>query len=110
MQRKEFFPVNKTNPALTKKKLLIFAILAVPACLFLYSCIIAGGAGISGGSIFALALMWVPGLAALFAKLAVDHTLRGLGWRIHGASLPSLAAAYLVPLVLSLFSPTIITK
>lgn len=94
--------MNQTDLSLTKKKLLIFAILAVPSCLFLYSCIIASGAGISGGSVFALALMWVPGLAALAAKLAVDHTLRGIGWRIRLTGLPSLAAAYFVPLILCL--------
>ena len=80
------------------KKLLVFAALGIPACCALYAVIIAGGIGINGGSVFALALMWVPGLAALAAKLAVDHTLRGLGWRISLHSLRCLGAAYLIPL------------
>lgn len=82
----------------TKKKLLIFAAILVPVCCILYTVIIAGGIGINGGSVFALALMWVPGLAALAAKLAADHTLRGLGWRISLHSLRYLGAAYLIPL------------
>ena len=85
-----------------KKKLSLFAIFTVLPCLFLYSCIIYSGAGVNGGSVLALALMWVPGLAALITKLTVDHTVRGIGWRIHRASLHSFFAAYLLPFGLCL--------
>ena len=85
-----------------KKKLLLFAALLVPACCVLYAVIIASGIGINGGSVFALVLMWAPGLAAVVAKLAIDHTLHGLGWRFSLQSLRYLGAAYLLPLGLCL--------
>lgn len=86
----------------SKKNLYLFAIFTVLPCLFLYSCIIYSGAGVNGGSVLALALMWVPGLAALATKLTIDHSVRGIGWRIHKNSLPSFAAAYLIPFGLCL--------
>lgn len=85
-----------------KKKLSLFAIFTVLPCLFLYSCIIYSGTGVNGGSVLALALMWVPGLAAIITKLTVDHTVRGIGWRVHRASLHSFFAAYLLPFGLCL--------
>ena len=89
-------------PAASKTKLSLFAICTVLPCLFLYSCIISNGAGVHGGSVLALALMWVPGLAALVTKLTVDHSVRGIGWRIHRSALRSLLAAYLLPFGLCL--------
>lgn len=86
----------------SKKKLQLYAAILVPVCCILYAVIIAGGMGIHGGSVFALALMWVPGLAALVAKLAVDGTPCGLGWRLSRRSLRYLGAAYLIPLGLCL--------
>lgn len=86
----------------SKKKLLIYATILVPVCCILYAVIIAGGIGINGGSVFALALMWAPGLAALIAKLAVDGTPSGLGWRLSRRGLRYLGAAYLIPLGLCL--------
>ena len=86
----------------SKKNLYLFAIFTVLPCLFLYSCIIYSGAGVNGGSVLALALMWVPGLAALATKLTIDHSVRGIGWCIHKNSLPSFAAAYLIPFGLCL--------
>ena len=88
--------------ALAQKKLLLFALLLVPACLLFYFCIITSGAGVNGGSVLALALMWMPGLAALAAKLLFDHSIRGIGWRIHKGSVPAFLAAYLIPLGLCL--------
>ena len=89
-------------PASSKTRLSLFVICTVMPCLFLYSCIIHSGTGVNGGSILALALMWVPGLAALVTKLTVDHSVRGIGWRIRKISLRSLLAAYLIPLGLCL--------
>ena len=89
-------------PATSKTKLSLFAICTVMPCLFLYSCIISSGAGVHGGSVLALALMWIPGLAALVTKLTVDHSLRGIGWRMHRSSLRSFLAAYLLPFGLCL--------
>ena len=86
----------------SKKKLLIYAAILVPVCCILYAVIIASGIGINGGSVFALALMWVPGLAALIAKLAVDGTPSGLGWRLSRRGLRCMGAAYLIPLGLCL--------
>ena len=86
----------------SKKKLLLYAAILVPVCCILYAVIIVGGMGIHGGSVFALALMWVPGLAALIAKLAVDGTPCGLGWRLSRRGLRYLGAAYLIPLGLCL--------
>ena len=93
---------NISFPDFSKKKLSLFAICTVLPCLFFYSCIIHSGTGVNGGSILALALMWVPGLAALVTKLTVDHSVRGIGWRIRKISLRSLLAAYLIPLGLCL--------
>lgn len=81
----------------SKKKLSLFAIFTVLPCLFLYSCIISSGTGVNGGSVLALALMWVPGIAAIITKLTVDHSIRGIGWRVHPVSLPGFLAAYLIP-------------
>ena len=86
----------------SKKNLCLFAIFTVLPCLFLYSCIIYSGAGVNGGSVLAMALMWMPGLAALATKLTIDHSVRGIGWRIHKNSLPGFAAAYLIPFGLCL--------
>ncbi len=86
----------------SKKNLSLFAICTVLPCLFLYSCIIYSGAGVRGGSILTLALMWVPGLGALVTKLTVDRSVRGIGWRIHKSGLRSFVSAYLIPLGLCL--------
>lgn len=86
----------------SKKKLLLYAAILVPVCCLLYAAIIVNGIGINGGSVLALALMWVPGLAALAAKLFIDHTPRGLGWRLSLHGLRYLGAAYLIPLGLCL--------
>jgi membrane protease YdiL (CAAX protease family) len=54
---------------------LTFALSSIP-----YARIIgAGKLGVDGGA-WVLMLMWSPGLAALGTKLALDRTLRGLGW------------------------------
>ena len=74
-----------------KKKLSLFAIFTVLPCLFLYSCIIYSGTGVNGGSVLALALMWVPGLAAIVTKLTIDHTVRGMA----GASIVPACTAFL---------------
>lgn len=87
-------------PSKSKRKLLIFALLAAGLCIALYAAIMINGYGINSGSVFSLGLMWVPGFSALVSKLVVDHSIRGLGWKIHRQSLPCLGIAYLVPLVL----------
>lgn len=94
--------INISSAANIQKRLLLFAILTVLPCLFFYSCIISSGAGVNGGSVLTLALMWVPGIAALITKLTVDHSIRGIGWRIHKSCLPDFLAAYLIPLGLCL--------
>ena len=87
-------------PSESKRKLMIFSLLAAGLCFALYAAIIINGYGINSGSVFSLGLMWVPGFSALVSKLVVDHSIRGLGWKIHRQSLPCLGIAYLVPLVL----------
>lgn len=84
----------------SKRKLLIFALLTAELCIALYGIIIINGYGINSGSVFSLGLMWAPGLSALVSKLVVDHSIRGLGWKLHRQSLPCLGVAYLVPPVL----------
>lgn len=86
----------------TTKKLLVFAVLGIPVSCALYAFIIGSGIGINGGSVFALALMWVPGAAALISKLVIDHSVRGLGWRLSLRGVRCMAAAYLIPLGLCL--------
>ena len=86
----------------TAKKLLLFAALGIPASCALYAVIIGSGVGINGGSVFALALMWVPGLAALLSKLAVDHSVKGMGWRLSLRGLRCMGTAYVIPLGLCL--------
>lgn len=44
----------------------------------------------------------MTGLAALVAKLIFDHSVCGIGWRVHKTSLPELAIAYLIPFGLCL--------
>ena len=84
----------------TKKKLAAFALPALLLSFGFYGMILWTGCGVNSGSVLVLGLMWVPAVSALFSKLMVDHSIRGMGWRIHAQSLPYLGIAYLLPLVL----------
>lgn len=84
----------------TKKKLAAFALPALLLSFGFYGMILWTGCGVNSGSVLVLGLMWVPAVSALFSKLMVDHSIRGMGWRIHAQSLPRLGIAYLLPLVL----------
>ena len=84
----------------TKKKLAAFALPALLLSFGFYGMILWTGCGVNSGSVLVLGLMWVPAVSALFSKLMVDHSIRGMGWRIHAQSLPCLGIAYLLPLVL----------
>lgn len=84
----------------TKKKLAAFALPALLLSFGFYGMILWTGCGVNSGSVLVLGLMWVPAVSALFSKLMVDHSVRGMGWRIHAQSLPRLGIAYLLPLVL----------
>lgn len=93
--QKEIKPMDKT-----KRKLFIFALLVILLSSGLYSYIIKSSTGVNSGSVFVIGLMWVPGISALISKLVVDHSIRGLGWRIHKKSLPYIGMAYVIPLIL----------
>lgn len=62
--------------------------------------IIKNSYGVNSGSVFVIGLMWVPGVSALISKFIVDHSIRGLGWRIHKKSLPYIGMAYVIPFIL----------
>ena len=71
----------------TKKKLAAFALPALLLSFGFYGMILWTGCGVNSGSVLVLGLMWVPAVSALFSKLMVDHSIRGMGWRIHAQSL-----------------------
>lgn len=83
-----------------KRKLFIFALLMILLGSGLYAYIIKSSCGVNSGSVFVIGLMWVPGVSALISKLIVDHSIKGLGWRIHKSSLPYIGMAYVIPLIL----------
>ena len=80
-----------------KRKIGVFLLTGLVLSGSLYGVIIGRGYGINSGSVFSLGLMWVPGVSALVSKLLVDHSVRGIGWRLRRKTLPPLGAAYLIP-------------
>lgn len=67
---------------INKKAMTYLGILCLTCLVFYYLSIRSGG--LSGGSIFLIALMWMPAFAAVCTKLLYDHSIKGIGWRIKG--------------------------
>lgn len=67
---------------INKKAMTYLGILCLTCPVFYYLSIRSGG--LSGGSIFLIALMWMPAFAAVCTKLLYDHSIKGIGWRIKG--------------------------
>lgn len=63
-----------------KKKLSIFFLVLIIGCIILDYIIIRNNA-FETEHIFILLLMYIPAFAAIIAKLAIDHTIKGIGWR-----------------------------
>ena len=70
---------------------LTFALSAV-----FYGLIINAGTLTASGGLFALGLMWCPGIAAIATTLIFQRNLKGLGWRL--GNVRYLALAYALPL------------
>lgn len=80
---------------INKKAMTYLGILCLTCLVFYYLSIRSGG--LSGGSIFLIALMWMPAFAAVCTKLLYDHSIKGIGWRIKGWR--QIGIAYVLPLV-----------
>lgn len=78
-----------------KKKLLIFFTLLILGCSAFYYIIIHNNC-FKGGSIFVLGLMWMPATAGLITKLIIDHTIKGIGWRL--CSIKNILISYFLPI------------
>lgn len=78
------------------KKLSIFFPILIIGCSILYYIIIRYNC-FENGHIFILLLMYMPALASIIAKLAVDHTIRGIGWR--PCNIKTLLISYFLPAV-----------
>ena len=79
-----------------KKKLSIFFPILIIGCSIFYYIIIRNNS-FETGQIFILLLMYMPALAAIVAKLVVDHTIKGIGWR--PCNIKTLLISYFLPLV-----------
>lgn len=82
------------------RKIITFLILTFGLSTIFYSIIIKTGSIQTGGGIFTLALMWVPGLSGMITQLFFEKSLRGMGWKPGKAKF--LLLAYLIPLIYSL--------
>ncbi len=80
---------------MNKKVKTYLGILCITCPVFYYLSIKAGG--LQGGSVFLIALMWMPAFAAVCTKLLYDHSVKGIGWRIKGWR--QIGSAYILPLL-----------
>jgi len=82
------------------RKIITFLVLTFGLSIIFYSIIIKTGSIQTGGGLFTLALMWMPGLSGMITQLIFEKSLRGMGWKFGKAKY--LLLGYLIPLIYSL--------
>jgi membrane protease YdiL (CAAX protease family) len=79
------------------RKIITFLILTFGLSTIFYSIIIRNGSIQTGGGLFTLGLMWVPGISGILTQLIFEKSVRGMGWKFGKARY--LLLGYLIPLV-----------
>ncbi|PKO00907.1 MAG: CPBP family intramembrane metalloprotease domain-containing protein [Chloroflexi bacterium HGW-Chloroflexi-4] len=82
------------------RKIITFLVITFGLSIIFYSIIIKTGSIQTGGGLFTLALMWMPGLSGMITQLIFEKNLRGMGWKFGKAKY--LLLGYLIPLIYSL--------
>jgi len=82
------------------RKIITFLVLTFGLSIIFYSIIIKTGSIQTGGGIFTLALMWMPGISGMLTQLIFEKSLKGMGWKFGKAKY--LLLAYLIPVIYSL--------
>ncbi|MRR30227.1 hypothetical protein EG834_07870, partial [bacterium] len=82
------------------RKIITFLILTFGLSIIFYSIIIKTGSIQTGGGVFTLALMWMPGVSGMITQLIFEKSLRGMGWEFGKAKYMLLG--YLIPVIYSL--------
>jgi membrane protease YdiL (CAAX protease family) len=83
-----------------RKEIVIFLIITLALSAIFYVLVIFGGGMLAQGGLYALGLMWCPGIAALATRLITHRSLRGMGWGWGKTRYQILS--YLIPLLYSL--------
>jgi membrane protease YdiL (CAAX protease family) len=84
------------EPRQTNKRIAAYLALTFALSAVFYGLIIGAGTLTTGSGLYALGLMWCPGIAAMATTLVFQRNLKGLGWRLGNARY--LVVAYALPL------------
>lgn len=79
------------------RKIITFLMLTFGLSTIFYSIIIKTGSIQTGGGLFTLALMWMPGISGMITQLIFEKSLRGMGWKLGKAKY--LLLAYFIPVI-----------
>lgn len=81
----------------SRKRILTYLVLTFALSAVFYVLIIGAGSLTAAAGLYALGIMWCPGIAAIATVLIFQRNLRGLGWP--PGNIRYLALGYLLPLV-----------